>query len=115
MNRPHDRSHRRRQRYLRQHGRITDKYQLHAWWLRGIADQVAGSFRPPLHPDLYDEYDNGCWCVRRGYVLINELHALKILIAETLRARPYTRSRFAQEHPDLFALLEQGKGDNHRQ
>jgi hypothetical protein len=59
MNRPHDRSHRRRQRYLRQHGRITDKYQLYAWWLRGIADQVACSFRPHLHPDLYDEYDNG--------------------------------------------------------
>ncbi len=59
MNRPHDRSRRRRERYLRQHGRITDKYQLHAWWLRGIADQVAGAFRPPLHPDLYDEYDNG--------------------------------------------------------
>ena len=59
MNRPHDRSRRRRERNLRQHGRITDKYQLHAWWLRGIADQAAGSFRPPLHPDLYDEYDNG--------------------------------------------------------
>ena len=47
--------------------------------------------------------------------MINDLHALKILIAETLRGRPYTRSRFAQEHPDLFALLEQGKGENHRQ
>ena len=59
MNRPHDRSRRRREGYLRQHGRITDKYQLHAWWLRGIADQVSGAFRPPLHPDLCDEYDNG--------------------------------------------------------
>ena len=47
--------------------------------------------------------------------MINDLHALKILIAETLRGRPYTRSRFAQEHPDLFALLEQGKGEKHRQ
>ncbi len=59
MNRPHDRSRRRREGYLRQHGRITDKYQLHAWWLRGIADQVSGAFRPPLHPDLCDEYANG--------------------------------------------------------
>ena len=61
MNRPHDRSRRRRERNLRQHGRITDKYQLHAWWLRGIADQVSGAFRPPLHPDLCDEYDNGAY------------------------------------------------------
>ena len=57
MNRRLSPSHKRR--YLRQYGRIADKYQLHAWWLRGIADQVAGCFRPPLHPDLYDEYDNG--------------------------------------------------------
>jgi hypothetical protein len=115
MNRPHDRSHRRRQRYLRQHGRITDKYQLRAWWLRGIADQVAGAFRPPMHPDLYDEYDNGGWCVRHGYVVVNDLHALKVLITETLRGRRYNRSHFAQEHPDLLALIEQGEGENHHQ
>jgi hypothetical protein len=47
--------------------------------------------------------------------VINDLHALKILIAETLRGRTYTRSRFAQEHPDLLALLEHGKGENHHQ
>jgi hypothetical protein len=115
MNRSHNPSYRRRQRYLRQHGHISDKYQLHAWWLRGIADQVAGSFRPPSHPDLYDENDNGGWCVRNGYVVINDLHALKVMIAETVRGLPYRRARFAQEHPDLFALLEKGKGENYQQ
>ena len=59
MSRHHKPIDRRRERYLRQNGRITDRYQLRQWWLRGIADQAAGFFRPPLHPDLYDEYDNG--------------------------------------------------------
>ncbi len=59
MNRHHKRIDRRRERYLRQNGRITDRYQLRLWWLRGTADQAAGFFRPPLHPDLYDEHDNG--------------------------------------------------------
>ncbi len=36
-----------------------------------------GSFLPPLHPDLNDEYDNGGWCVRNGYVVVNDLRALK--------------------------------------
>jgi hypothetical protein len=27
----------------------------------------------------------------------------------------YWRARFAQQHPDLFALLEQGNGENYRQ
>ena len=116
MNRSHTPSYRRRERYLRQHGHITDKYQLHAWWLRGIVDQVAGSFRPPLHPDLDGEYDNGGWRVRNGYVVvINDLHALKVMIAETVRGLPYRRACFAQDHPDLFALLEQGSGENYRQ
>jgi hypothetical protein len=115
MNRHHKRIDRRRARYLRQNGRITDRYQLRLWWLRGIADQAAGFFRPPLHPDLYDEYDNGGWCVRNGYVQVNDLHALKVLIAETQRGLPYQREHFAQDHPDLFALLEQGKGENFRQ
>jgi hypothetical protein len=115
MNRPLSRSYKRRERYIRQNGRITDKYQLHAWWLRGIADQITGSSRPPLHPDLYDEYDNGGWCLRNGYVVVNDLHALKLMIAETVRGLPYRRARFAQEHPDLFALLEQGNGENYLQ
>jgi hypothetical protein len=37
MNRHLSRNYKRRERYIRQHGRVTDKYQLHAWWLRGIA------------------------------------------------------------------------------
>jgi hypothetical protein len=53
--------------------------------------------------------------VRHGYVVVNDLHALKVLITETLRGRPYNRSRFAQEHPGLFALHEHGKGENAQQ
>ncbi len=53
--------------------------------------------------------------MRNGYVVITDLHALKGLIAETLRGRPYNRPRFAQDHRDLFALLEQGKGENYSQ
>ena len=68
-----------------------------------------------MHPDLYDEYDNDSWCVRNGDVVISELHALKAMIAKTLRGLPYPRVHFAQEHPDLFALLEQRKGENDQQ
>ena len=53
--------------------------------------------------------------MRHGYVVVNDLHALRVLITETVRGRPYNRSRFAQEHPDLFAMLEQGKGENVQQ
>jgi hypothetical protein len=28
---------------------------------------------------------------------------------------PYQREHFAQDHPDIFALLEPGKGENFRQ
>jgi hypothetical protein len=28
---------------------------------------------------------------------------------------PYQRELFAQDHPDFFSLLEQGKGGNFRQ
>jgi hypothetical protein len=68
-----------------------------------------------MHPDLHDEYDNDGWCVRNGDVVISELHALKAMIAETVRGLPYWRARFVQEHPDLFTLLEQGAGENYRQ
>jgi hypothetical protein len=105
----------RRGRYIRQHGRITDKYHLHSWWLRGILDRASGSFRPPLHPDFFEEYENGGWCVRNGYVRVTDQWALKQLIAETVRGLPYNRSRFAKEHPDLFALLEHGSGENFKQ
>jgi hypothetical protein len=54
------------------------------------------------------------WCVRNGYVQVNDLNALKVLIAETGRGLPYQREHFAQDHPDLFALLEPGKGENFR-
>lgn len=100
------RSHSRRERLIKQHGRITDKYRLHAWWLRGILDEVTRAAHPPLHPDLYDEYDNGGWCVRAGYVRITDIGRLKRLISETERSLPYRRSHFAQEHPDLLAAIE---------
>lgn len=53
------RYHSRRERLIKQHGRITDKYWLHAWWLRGMLDETRGKWFPPLHPDLQDEYENG--------------------------------------------------------
>ena len=79
MRRPSERQ----ARIVKERGWITDKYQLHAWWLRGILDAVEGTARPPLHPDLYEEYDNGGWCVRAGYVRITDLQALRRLIADT--------------------------------
>jgi hypothetical protein len=45
----------------------------------------------------------------------SDVHALKAMIAETLRGLPYQRARFAQEHPVLFTLLEQGAGENYQQ
>ncbi len=96
----------RRERLIKQHGRIADKYRLHAWWLRGALDQVTGKPLPPLHPDLSDEYENGAWCFRHGYIRINDAERFKRLIVKIERGRSYQRGRFDQEHPDLLAAIE---------
>ncbi|MEE3503767.1 hypothetical protein [Acidiphilium acidophilum] len=100
----------RRDRLIKQHGRVTDKYRLQAWWLRGMLDEVTRTGMPPLHPDLQDEYENGAWCARHGYVRITDISRFKRLIIETERGRPYQRGRFAQEHPDLLAVIEPMSG-----
>jgi hypothetical protein len=104
------RSRSRRDRLIKQHGRVTDKFRLHAWWLRGMLDEVTRTGMPPLHPDLQDEYENGAWCARHGYVRITDISRFKRLIIETERGRPYQRGRFAQEHPDLLAAIEPMSG-----
>lgn len=100
------RSHSRRDRLIKQHGRVTDKYRLHVWWLRGMLDETRCEWFPPVHPDLKDEYENGAWCARQGYVRINDAERFKRLITETEHGRPCQRDRFAQEHPDLLAVIE---------